>query len=121
MKILMESTSKEAKSDFTSGTNPHQTINQQDWIREGSPPPFLDNTTEHGNKRNETAFTLEVTIKKETALEEKKDGIGDSLFSHIVVLMDLYVDSDCEGTSTIYGKLTLEDVLCIISRKRGNA
>nr|POF18338.1 hypothetical protein CFP56_79336 [Quercus suber] len=72
----MESTSKEAKSDFTSGTNPHQTINQRDWIREGSPPPFLDNTTEQGNKRNETAFTLEATIKKETALEEKKDGTG---------------------------------------------
>ncbi|KAF3958751.1 hypothetical protein CMV_016374 [Castanea mollissima] len=77
MKILMESTSNEAKSDFTSGTNPHQTINQQDWIPEGPPPPpFLDNTTEHVNKINETAFTLEVIIKKGTALEEKKDGTG---------------------------------------------
>ena len=86
----MESTSKEAKSDFTSGTNPHQTKNQQEFLdREGSPdspPPFPDNTTQHGNKRNETAFTLEVTIKKETAFEKKKDGTGDSLFSHIVVL-----------------------------------
>ena len=58
--------------------NPHQTKNQQEFLdREGSPdspPPFPDNTTQHGNKRNETA------------LEEKMNGTGDSLFSHIVVL-----------------------------------
>ena len=50
----MESTSKEAKFDFTSGMNPHQTKNQHEFLdREGSPdspPPFPDNTTQHGNK-----------------------------------------------------------------------
>ena len=88
MKILMESTSKEAKSDFTSGTNPHQTKNQQEFLdREGSPdspPPFPDNTTQYGNKRNETAF--DEIFKKETALEEKMNGTGNSLLSHTVVL-----------------------------------
>nr|XP_023888999.1 uncharacterized protein LOC112001065 [Quercus suber] len=119
MKILMESTSKEAKSDFTSGTNPHQTINQRDWIREESPPPFLDNTTEHGNKRNETAFTFEMTIKKETALEEKKDKTGDSLLSHIVVLMDLYVDSDCEGKGEASEMANADKTLLILLPGKG--
>ena len=57
MKILMESTSKEAKSDFTSGMNPHQTKNQQEFLDEegslDSPPPFPDNTTQHGNIKPE--------------------------------------------------------------------
>ena len=89
MKILMENTSKEAKSYFTSGTNPHQTKSQQEFFldREGSPdspPPFPGNTTQHENKGNETA--LEEIFKKETALEEKMNGTGNSLLSHTVVL-----------------------------------
>nr|POF21891.1 hypothetical protein CFP56_55390 [Quercus suber] len=91
----METTSKDAKFDFTSGMDPHQTKNQQELLdKEGSPapPPFPDNTTQHGNKRNEKTET--------TILLAARNGITE-MVEYILNKFPMAIDNKSEGQNIV--------------------
>ena len=94
MKILIENKRKEAKSYITSGTNPHQTKNQQEFLdREGSPdspPPLPDNTTQHGN--NEKTET--------TILLAARNGITE-MVEYILNKFPMAIDNKSEGQNIV--------------------